>query len=563
MWRMRRWNRVVLTLLATIGLAVPARAVTLDVYILTGQSNSLGVTELDLPNYWPAWSSVDANAKFFWSNTMGGYPPDLFGDSGGAIDMLQMQQGGGDNPKFWGPEFGFLRTMGSAGLDVRNILVIKASRSGGGNTYWDKSTFESDNSAGHMWGHLRDTVNAGLNRAISDGYQVNVKGLLYLQGESNSHAEALMADTRLSNLIANLRQHINANYNNAASGMKTVVGEIANSMLAAEPDRALTAGLQRLLADSRSDIALFQTRDQDYTGGGGHFAKDAKLVIGQRYANAFLDLQSRSDLAVAQYRANLAELGDAPHPTTQGWTETGNADRGLTPDVVLASTTDSGTVAWKIKDDSTTYSPGYRQPLGSANFQSMFDKGWEFTANVKVLAGSARAAWSVTAANAPAGWDVAGGNGNISGFQIERVGSNQFKVQLCQNDDLAGVTLEPGSADEFHTLKLVGQAGSDSFSLFVDGQFQGASTIVSGAGLAGFTDIAMFDCGAAGTGQEVLWNSVSLTVLPEPGASVLLITGILGIGAYGWCKRKHPAPITVDEKPVRFTIFQMERRLPG
>ncbi|MDG2470035.1 MAG: hypothetical protein P8M80_12200 [Pirellulaceae bacterium] len=82
-----------------------------DVYILTGQSNSLGTTASSESMPSPGTNPADSTTSLFWSNvnaSNNAYPPVLYGDSGGAITTLQTQQGdGGSNPTFWGPEFGF------------------------------------------------------------------------------------------------------------------------------------------------------------------------------------------------------------------------------------------------------------------------------------------------------------------------------------------------------------------------------------------------------------------------------------------------------------------------
>lgn len=104
-----------------------------DVYILTGQSNSLGTTGLEggAPNYESGSMAADTNTGFFWSNassTNSVFPPNLHGNSGGVFTNLQMQQGdGGSNPHFWGPEFRFARQMAN-NTNGRKILIIKASR---------------------------------------------------------------------------------------------------------------------------------------------------------------------------------------------------------------------------------------------------------------------------------------------------------------------------------------------------------------------------------------------------------------------------------------------------
>lgn len=91
-------------------------AAPLDVYILTGQSNSLGTTTLENP-YTPGTDPADSVIHIFWANANGGtgWPPVLFGTSANLFKPLQMQQGGVGNNWFWGPEFGFGRTLYAAG----------------------------------------------------------------------------------------------------------------------------------------------------------------------------------------------------------------------------------------------------------------------------------------------------------------------------------------------------------------------------------------------------------------------------------------------------------------
>lgn len=520
--------------LLLVSMATPARAVVLNVYILTGQSNALGTTYkegTDPAVYGPGTDTADATTKFFWSNVDGNntvYPPVLYGDSGGGITTLQSQQGNGAapslNPTFWGPEFGLARTLAAVGQS--NVLIIKASRGGGGNGCWDKDLFDANHNTGHMWGAVRDTVDAALTAAQKSGYDIQVNGLLYLQGESNSTGQALAAGASLTNLIANLTQHINSNYSNAAGNMKTVIGEIAAS--SSTSDRTTTTSQQHALADSRSDISFIQTRDQPLKSDGIHFGSAAKLVIGQRFADAFLDLQSRPPSAIARYTADLAAPTAVPHPTTQGWTETG-----AVANVTLQGVSENSTRGWQIQDNSTSSNPGYYQPLTSDDFQAMFDRGWTFTAKVRVDGGGGLALWSATAANVPAGWGIADGVGNMNGFAIDRVNGDQFQVKLFGIPNAPIINLGADSANLFHTLELVGHAGSSAFSFFVDGQLRYASTLTNGAGLAGYEDRAVFNSGStSGMGGNVVWNEVSLQTIPEPSTVVLLISAMTGLVAY-------------------------------
>ena len=270
----------------------------LDVYILTGQSNSLGTTNLegDTPaTYGPGEHPFDATTEFWWSNVdaaNSGYPPQLYGDSNGMSTPLQMQQGGTGNPAFWGPEFGLGRSLFAnaqfEGNSAQRVLVIKASRGGGGNTLWDQAAFDASPSSGHMWGHLRDTVDAALDSVDATGTSFTVKGLFYLQGESNNASEANLAADRLATLIDNLAEHIDASYPGTTADLRTVVGEIAASQ--SNGNRQTTTQQHQDLASANANIAFVPTADLPLKSDGIHFGRDAKLTIGARFGTAYLDL---------------------------------------------------------------------------------------------------------------------------------------------------------------------------------------------------------------------------------------------------------------------------------
>jgi len=283
--RVQRRGVVLLGLVGACGGVRDVRAVDYDVYVLTGQSNSLGTTGAGDTQPLPGAAASDAQAAFFWANVTsanGSYPPAVYGTSGGVVTTLQVQQGdGGANPTFWGPEFGFSRSLAAAGGRVP--LIVKASRGGGSNTLWNKAAFDTTPDAGHMWGHLRDTVDAAL-AALAAGDTFRLRGLLYLQGESNSSADAAVAGQRLETLAADLAAHVEARHPGTTVGMRTVVAEIAAS--AANATRVATTSSQRTLASTSDAVAFVSTSDLPLKTDGIHFGGGAKLEIGRRLANA-------------------------------------------------------------------------------------------------------------------------------------------------------------------------------------------------------------------------------------------------------------------------------------
>lgn len=289
-----------------LGLTAEAslHAAAFDVYVLTGQSNSLGTTALD-SSHTPGVHSADAQTSFFWSNVSASntaYPPTLYGSSGGAITTLQVQQGdSGVNSVFWGPEIGFARAMADAGH--ANVMVIKASRGGGGNTLWSKAAFQSNPNSGHMYQHVLDTVRAAAADLTSDGHTFRIAGLMYLQGESDSEAEATLAGERFAQLLANLRTDLP----NAAN-MHAVIGGIA----ASGSTRDLVRTRQSALALADATIDYFTNLDlADSLYDGLHFNMQAKLEIGRRYARRFRQAAGELPMVAPTGFAAVADAADA------------------------------------------------------------------------------------------------------------------------------------------------------------------------------------------------------------------------------------------------------------
>jgi hypothetical protein len=524
----------VATILLLFGSA-SAQAVELDVYILTGQSNSLGTTNLESPSD-PGVHPADSDTDFFWANAAGGsssnvaYPAALSSSSGGLITALQVQGGEGGNPTFWGPEFGFARRLYDVG--ERDFLVVKASKGGGPNTFWDKSVFDANNNSGHMWGHLRDTVDSALSTVIGNGDSFNVKGFMYLQGESNTSSGAAMAGSMLGDLINNLQTHINSQHPSAADDMFSVIGEIAAST--SNANRTLTTQQQMQLASNNNAIEFVPTRDLPLKSDGIHFGRNSKLTIGQRFADVF-NLQSGGpgSSILAGYRADLGSPGPIPSPVTQGMQAVGS----IVPGVTLEPVDDAGVRAWRVSNNSRSAIPGYVQNVGGAHFQRMFDDGWSLKATAKVVSGGGQALWSLSQSNDP-GWGMTDAL-NTNGFVLDRVNGDELQVMLW--GDPNPINLGPGSADDYHTFELLGAAGSSLFDFYIDDVLRSAGNdLRDGNGLNGFEERLAFNSGL-GTGRDAYWNEVLLSVvpIPEPTSSCLLT--IVGIGLFGLRKQGgHP-----------------------
>lgn len=243
------------------------------IFVLTGQSNSLGTTaDPGEKEVSPGEDPFDAGIPFFWCNRStrtGDGPSVLYGDSGGNIVSLRAQQGEGANPLFWGPEIGFGRRLAAA--NVTNILIVKASRGGGGNSHWLKD--------GEMYRHVVQTVRQAVS-ALPEGTDFDIAALLYIQGESDSETEAKASGERLHLLAKHLRKDLP----NAAN-MTMLVGGIA----AAGASRDIVRDQQSRLPATDPTFRYINTLDlrpQLYDQ--LHFNRSAKLELGVRMADLWL-----------------------------------------------------------------------------------------------------------------------------------------------------------------------------------------------------------------------------------------------------------------------------------
>lgn len=258
----------------------------MDLFILTGQSNSLGTVDpADASAPDAPTSALDATIPFYWSNRStrpGPTSAALLGTSGSRFLPLQSQQGSGVNPVFWGPEIGFARTLAAAGHG--NFAVIKASRAGGGNSFWLKGAADS-----HMYQHVVDTVHAAISR-IPPHRKVRIAAILVLQGESDGLSEATAAGERMQLLLSNLRADLPF-----ADDARLLIAGIAAPGL----QRNLVRQQQTAVAAANSTLEYIDTMDlQPQLYDGLHFDKAAKLEIGARLARRWLEIKDTPDVSL-------------------------------------------------------------------------------------------------------------------------------------------------------------------------------------------------------------------------------------------------------------------------
>ncbi len=272
-------------------------AATLHVYLLTGQSNSLGAVKGS-----PASDELlqrYASHQWMWNGNMMRDTGVCFEKNPSwspVVPQVPAYAGG----LCMGPEYGFVSMMERLGHQTSEgdaVAVIKASLDGGGNTYWvkGKPAYES----------LLRTACSALQEAkgLGDCQNVRLEGLLYLQGESDSKAEVLQARKRLVELVRNLKADLKKAGFRSEDLRLVVLGQPANwNGWETEAEGKTTATELQALASRQKGYGWVYTRDlTKITSGdamGVHYDGKSQLTIGARFACAATLLQGRTVGAV-------------------------------------------------------------------------------------------------------------------------------------------------------------------------------------------------------------------------------------------------------------------------
>ncbi len=303
---------------------------TFHLYILTGQSNSLGAVKgnplsADLLAAYQSQNVKMWDANMGGSVTGGDNMETAWNNEGKTWIDLQQSRTPGSNVagtdwegltypaslvSIWGgslvmgPEYGFGYMLEKKGWFLEGddgLGVIKASRDGGGDSNWEKGQ--------KGYNTLLNSIMLALNEAEKQGYEtVSLDGLMYLQGESNGSGGTGVQERYLA-LLSNLKQDlVDAGYDASKLTFDTnsVLGEIASwaqTDISEGNERSAgnTRQMQEELAASRDDIGFVYTRDLEKItpddGMGVHYNGESQLTIGARYAYAFA-VQNGIDVSV-------------------------------------------------------------------------------------------------------------------------------------------------------------------------------------------------------------------------------------------------------------------------
>ena len=300
---------------------------TFHVYVLTGQSNSLGAVKGKplaanlLAAYGPqttimwdgnvsgsllgegtdgkAWNDNDASgalAKEWFvvrPQATPGTSADLTGTPWEGLTYTKSLMGNWGGDTVMGPEFGFSYIMEqhpewyrgageSASADA--LGIIKASRDGGSNDNWIKGA--------SLYNLLLDSLKIAVTEAQKMNYaSISLDGLMYLQGESNSSDST--AAPRYAQFLIDLSGDLEDWMEQ--QGITGLSIEFSDNSVTGEPfTHPQTAANLLAAATSNGKVNADQngrgfvfTKDLDNIGDNLHFRGTSQVTIGARYAYAF------------------------------------------------------------------------------------------------------------------------------------------------------------------------------------------------------------------------------------------------------------------------------------
>lgn len=290
--------RSVLTTLLLLGSVVTAQdspSKPLDLYLVAGQSNSVGF-DANPADLVP--DPLDEQVLFWFR--CGDPPPDEFDSRStnwthlhpqprGNPDTRGVQQRQYGNFKFaeggFGPEIGFARAIREH-QGSRKFGIIKASFSGTSLINdWDPT---DPGSKGACYQSLVSEVRTAVQEAEKQGYDCHLKGMIWVQGESDAGLEARKPyGTAMVNMLAALRQDLQA------PDLWALLG--VNTRFLSE--KAISPTMQQVIdgqkdAAEEDDHCLYVDCDGASLANNVHFDTAGTLDIGRRFAAAYLQREA-------------------------------------------------------------------------------------------------------------------------------------------------------------------------------------------------------------------------------------------------------------------------------
>lgn len=248
----------------------------IDIILIGGQSNAVGCTDV---------VTLDENLRDFF------YPNVYLYEEGNFASFYQnkvlkgIKCGMGHNPAQMGIEYGIACRLNEATDNEVGLLRFAY----GGTTlffHW-QTEYEGEpqttTEKGYCYHNFLKTVQNGLRAYREEGYEPIIKGMVWMQGETDATSEemATMYETNMKTLFLKLRQEL------GMPTLKIIVGEIATQTEKA-PYSDEIRRIQKKVTDEDENCIFFSTKDIPIGHDGFHFDGNADFALGKRFGEHIL-----------------------------------------------------------------------------------------------------------------------------------------------------------------------------------------------------------------------------------------------------------------------------------
>jgi hypothetical protein len=288
----KRYLLPILALSVFLSISVKAEDTVIKTYIVAGQSNAegfgLGYGDLFSGTLLPNQNLADLGRSDLATEQTSAY---IFkgGDNSGLGEWKNLAPGFGTwNGVRFGPELSFSKQFqANTGAP---LAIIKYSPSG-------TSLYNDWNSASttiNRYDYFIDTVNNAKSTAAGRGWSLEIAGVLWMQGESDSFGTAAPAayEQNLGNFIAKVRADL------SLPNLAFHIGEIADTT--AWPARQQIWDAQASIVATDSNAYIVNGKDLElFINDGGnadgiHYSTAGTILLGERFASSVASAQTVS-----------------------------------------------------------------------------------------------------------------------------------------------------------------------------------------------------------------------------------------------------------------------------
>ncbi|MBQ2737700.1 MAG: hypothetical protein IJF38_03345, partial [Clostridia bacterium] len=283
-----------------------------DIYVIAGQSNAVGYGRGEISVDDDRFTNGFENVLYYGSHEYYGSE-----DLDGFIPVkLGLGQGTGRS----GAEIGIAYKVDGNG---KTTIIIKCAQGATplypieGNTTlekygsWTPPSFISKypelvkhENVGLMYEKLIALLESGMGKLITDGYIVNVKGVLWLQGEAETGKETVAAahEELLTDLIGDLRVELSDISGKDCSKAPFVIGEITSNHINVPEYVDEVCAAQLAVANELDNVFVLDTTGLEQQDS-WHYTAESQRIIGERFI----------DIVKNAYGVYTTPYGDIPN----------------------------------------------------------------------------------------------------------------------------------------------------------------------------------------------------------------------------------------------------------